>query len=96
MGFWCEPASIYHIACLQAYKNQLRMLRITLAACGIALGSAVQATVPYTGPYPYWWNGEGCERPHWCLNATQDWRIKCDWDECKTCVKYCGEKNYSE
>merc|ERR1711968_336602 len=63
------------------------MLRITLAACVIALG-AIQATVPYIAPYP------GCPNPHWCSNATQDWRVKCDWDECKTCVKYCGEKNY--
>ena len=73
------------------------MLRITLAVCVIAFGSAIEATVPYTDPLPYWWNGEGCKRPYMCLNnATKDWRVKCDWDECKTCVVYCGEKNYSE
>ena len=72
------------------------MLRITLAACVIALG-AIQATVPYTDPLPYWWNGEGCERPYWCLNnATEDWRVKCGWDKCKPCVYYCGDKNHSE
>ena len=64
-------------------------LRITLAACVIALGSATEVA-------RWWWDGVGCERPRWCLNATQDWRVKCDWDECKTCVVYCGEKNYSE
>ena len=37
----------------------------------------------------------GCERK-WCLNATQDWRVKCDWDKCKTCALYCGRKNTSE
>ena len=43
MGFWCESSSIYDVACLQTCQEEI-MLRITLAACVIALGSAMELT----------------------------------------------------